>query len=55
MYGGALNRQVTVRYGVLYYRYWSTPVGCKHNHNHAVDMTKIVFLPGNITEMLIVH
>ena len=25
---GALDRQVTVRYGVLYYRYWRAPVGC---------------------------
>jgi len=28
MYNRALNCQVTVRYGVLYYRYWSAPVGC---------------------------
>jgi len=28
MYDGALNCQVTVRYGVVYCSHWSTPVSC---------------------------
>jgi len=27
MYDGTLNCRVTIRHGVLYYRYWDTPVG----------------------------
>jgi len=28
VYDWPLDCQVTIRYGVLYYRYWSAPVGC---------------------------
>jgi len=28
MYHWPLDCQITIRYGVLYYRYWSAPIGC---------------------------
>ena len=39
-----MNCQVTVRYGVAYCRYWSTPVGYTHKSTHTSSIPCVLKL-----------